>query len=205
MSNKQFNQSYLDVYFPSAAFMCNSIFITMCPLAFIKALQEIVTIADKKLWWYFLNNKKGFDGRYLYKIVQELSSLDAFIDQACVDTKTQQIVGKIDKDKVVFDKDRSRFQRLSLFLIRQDKAISLFDFYAVYYDYLTALFNSLVMVIFQTNGAIGQLSDTFVKIDQLVHKFSNTLYEKYYQDAHKRSKRVVTLIQTKLEERQKKR
>ena len=192
-------KQYLGKYYPDANLMCKSLFVSMCPMALFGALEELAVLADKTLWLYFLNDKKGFDARYLCKIIGQYARINTFIDQAFYSTKTKKII-EIDAKKGMAADARS-MQRVTALWAKNKKSAP-YEFYAVFYDYLTVGFNSSVMSSLQTND-FTFFSEYYPMMDQLIYKLSSSSYEKYYQDAFKKSKRILTLIQNRFEEQQK--
>ncbi|MBS1987662.1 hypothetical protein JST56_01590 [Candidatus Dependentiae bacterium] len=196
---KRFYAEYLAKYYPKVFVIRSRFFAHMTLDQMTAALQEIVDVFTEKPWFYFVDKQDNFVVvRYWEYIVDQLSFVSDFLRKAYADVKAGTVV--VPQPGVGFFGSPFRFltqaQRTTirplLAALNERQKKSIYEFYALSFDYLIKLFNEGILLK-DTRLASRFLHD----LEFVMNKLQGSEFEPDYYEVLKTCKELLNILKHK--------
>lgn len=187
-----FYKKYLAKFYPKVFVIRDHFFANMTPDQIAETIANVVYIFSEKPWFYFFDREEGFNiAAYWEYVVDQCSFINEFLKKASVSLTTRAVflpdAAKLDKHMGY----GSRTKNLFVYL-RDSGCTSVFDFYALSFDYLLKLFNEGILL------KDFEMADRYYyELDFVVKKLFKSKYEADYLEVLKTCKELMTLLKNK--------
>ncbi len=198
-----FYEDYLKKYYPKVFVIRELFFENMTSDELVQALEALVRLFTEQPWFYFVNDNKNFHTQsYWEYILDQLSFISEFLQQARVDLVTNQVfMLEQDCDDFSFGSlfggpssmgAKRNSKNLFAFLKREGKQV-VFDFYALSFDYVIKLFNEAILL-----QDLSRTEKCFKDLEFIFKLLQDSLYEQDYDGVVKTCRELLERLKTRL-------
>ncbi len=191
-----FYKKYLSKFYPKVFVIRENFFARMTPVHIAEGIANVVYIFSEKPWFYFFDKADGFKiAGYWEYVVDQCSFINEFLKKASVNLTTRRVFlpeknGKLSEG---IRKMGTGVKTKNLFLyLRDSGCTSVFDFYALSFDYLLKLFNEGILL-----KDFEMVDRYYYELDFVVKKLFKSKYEADYLEVMKTCKELMTLLKNK--------
>lgn len=194
---KRFYVEYLAKYYPKVFVIRSRFFAHMTLDQMAASLQEIVDVFTEKPWFYFVDKQENFIiVRYWEYIVDQLSFISDFLRKSYADVKTGTIIVPKQGVGVLGSSFASQMQRSAirplLAALNERQKKSVYQFYALSFDYLIKLFNEGILL------KDTRLASRFLQDLQFVtNQLQGSEFESDYYEVLKTCKELLNILKHK--------
>ncbi len=191
-----FYKNYLEKYYPKVNVIKQQ-WMTVLPDDIEKALGDIVAVLAYDPWLYFANTPKGFKvTRHWECVVDQLSYINTFLSKAWISVDGKKICmpsyHEILNGPPGATKTGPKPTQLVKYLTRPGRT-TIYDFYALCFDYIIKLFNEGVLM-----QEITQAVHYFIELETMAEKLRGSAHESEYMESIRTAHELLNLLKQRL-------